>query len=282
MAPAQGGEARDVTRDRKSSVRWLRWLPDGRILFSEAMDGSSAIATLHSGVVETLWRSDESLTADEDALSVSRDGKRSATIRMSWSKPPEFLAGPTGQWTRRTRANDSLKPLWDATEKLHWKSDTFNVEDWLMYPVNYDAKRKYPMVVSVHGGPAAALKPSWPSSCNMAALSAQGYFVFFPNPRGSYGEGEAFTRANVRDFGYGDVRDILRGVDTVLESKPVDPDRLGIAGWSYGGYMAMWAITQTHRFHAAAAGAGISNWQSYCGENLIDHIDESPFRRIGL
>jgi dipeptidyl aminopeptidase/acylaminoacyl peptidase len=104
----------------------------------------------------------------------------------------------------------------------------------------------------------------------MAALSSQGYFVFFPNPRGSYGEGEAFTRANVRDFGYGDMRDILRGVDAVLESKPVDPNRLGIAGWSYGGYMTMWAVTQTNRFHAAVAGAGISNWQSYYGQNLID------------
>jgi dipeptidyl aminopeptidase/acylaminoacyl peptidase len=163
-----------------------------------------------------------------------------------------------------------LKPLWGQTEKVHWKSDSLNVEGWLMYPVNYDPKRRYPMVVSVHGGPAAALKPSWPMSYNMAALSSQGYFVFFPNPRGSYGEGEAFTRANVRDFGYGDLRDIMRGVDTILETKPVDPDRLGIAGWSYGGYMTMWAVTQTNRFHAAVAGAGISNWQSYYGENLID------------
>jgi dipeptidyl aminopeptidase/acylaminoacyl peptidase len=270
VVPAQGGGARDLTRDRKSSVTWLRWLPDGQMLFSETADGGSAIVTMKSGVVETLWGNDESLTAGEEVLSISRDGKSSATIRMSWSKAPEVWAGSTGQWTRRTRANDSLKPLWGETEKLHWKSDGFDVEGWLMYPVNYDAKRKYPMVVSVHGGPAAVLKPSWPTSYNMAALSSQGYFVFFPNPRGSYGEGEAFTRANVRDFGYGDLRDIMRGVDEILATKPVDPNRLGIAGWSYGGYMTMWAVTQTNRFHAAVAGAGISNWQSYYGENLID------------
>jgi dipeptidyl aminopeptidase/acylaminoacyl peptidase len=270
VVSAQGGAARDVTRDRKSSVSWLRWLPDGRMLFSETADGGSTISTLKSGVAESLWRNDESITAGDQVLSISADGRNSAAIRMSWSKAPEVWAGPTGQWTQRTHANDSLKPLWGATEKLHWKSDGFNVEGWLMYPVNYDPRHRYPMVVSVHGGPAAAARPSWPTTFNMAALSGQGYFVFLPNPRGSYGEGEAFTRANVRDFGYGDLRDILRGVDTVLESKPVDPNRLGIAGWSYGGYMTMWTVTQTHRFHAAVAGAGISNWQSYYGQNLID------------
>ena len=91
-----------------------------------------------------------------------------------------------------------------------------------------------------------------------------------PNPRGSYGQGEAFTQANRKDFGYGDLRDILAGVDTVLAKYPVDPNRIGIAGWSYGGFMTMFAVTQTHRFRAAVAGAGISDWLSYYGENSID------------
>jgi dipeptidyl aminopeptidase/acylaminoacyl peptidase len=104
----------------------------------------------------------------------------------------------------------------------------------------------------------------------MTVLSALGYFVFFPNPRGSYGQGEDFTRANVKDFGYGDLRDILAGVDAVLKSVPVDPNRLGVTGWSYGGYMTMWTVTQTNRFRAAVAGAGIANYQSYYGQNSID------------
>ena len=91
-----------------------------------------------------------------------------------------------------------------------------------------------------------------------------------PNPRGSFGQGEAFTRANVKDFGYGDFRDILAGVDEALRVAPIDPDRLGLTGWSYGGFMTMWGVTQTDRFKAAMAGAGISNYQSYYGENLID------------
>ncbi len=91
-----------------------------------------------------------------------------------------------------------------------------------------------------------------------------------PNPRGSYGQGEAFTQANRKDFGYGDLRDILAGVDTVLAKYPVDPNRVGLTGWSYGGFMTMFAVTQTRRFKAAVAGAGISDWLSYYGENSID------------
>jgi dipeptidyl aminopeptidase/acylaminoacyl peptidase len=91
-----------------------------------------------------------------------------------------------------------------------------------------------------------------------------------PNPRGSYGEGEAFTQGNRKDFGYGDLRDILAGVDAVSGKLPIDQQRIGLTGWSYGGFMTMFAVTQTQRFHAAVAGAGISDWKSYYGENSID------------
>jgi dipeptidyl aminopeptidase/acylaminoacyl peptidase len=127
------------------------------------------------------------------------------------------------------------------------------------------------MIVQVHGGPSSAVRPSFFNADSYeAAESAAGYFVFLPNPRGSYGQGEAFTQANVKDFGGGDLRDILAGVDTVLAGFPVDAKRLGITGWSYGGYMTMWAVTQTQRFAAAVAGAGLANWKSYYGENAID------------
>ena len=127
------------------------------------------------------------------------------------------------------------------------------------------------MVVAVHGGPASAVKPVWPKpGFNPTLLSQQGYFVLLPNPRGSYGQGEKFTLANVRDFGGGDLRDILAGVDQVVREFSVDPRRVGIQGWSYGGYMTMWAESQTTRFGAAVAGAGISDWLSYYGENDID------------
>src|SRR5207237_4572722 len=98
----------------------------------------------------------------------------------------------------------------------------------------------------------------------------KGYCRFLPNPRGSYGQGEAFTAANRKDFGGGDLRDLLTGVDAVEQQYPVDPQRVAIGGWSYGGFMTMWAVTQTQRFRTAIAGAGISNWKSYYGQNAID------------
>ena len=111
-----------------------------------------------------------------------------------------------------------------------------SVQGWLLYPFNYAPNQRYPMVVSVHGGPASAVRPFWPGTFfDLAVLSSQGYFVLFPNPRGSFGQGETFTRANVKDFGYGDLGDILAGVDEVEKTLPVDEHRLGIGGWSYGG-----------------------------------------------
>jgi dipeptidyl aminopeptidase/acylaminoacyl peptidase len=97
-----------------------------------------------------------------------------------------------------------------------------------------------------------------------------GYFALCPNPRGSYGQGEAFTQGNVKDFGGGDFRDIMAGVDAISKQYPIDSKRIGIRGHSYGGYMAMWAETQTQRFAAAVAGAGLSDWLSYYGLNDID------------
>ncbi|HEX7130306.1 MAG TPA: prolyl oligopeptidase family serine peptidase, partial [Rhodanobacteraceae bacterium] len=126
----------------------------------------------------------------------------------------------------------------------------------------------YPMIVYVHGGPSSATLPDW--SNNATAYSTFGYFVLLPNPRGSFGEGERFTQAVRRDMGYGDLRDTLAGVDAVEKRLPVDDRRLGLTGWSYGGFMSMFAPTQTQRFRAAVAGAGISDWQSYYGENQID------------
>jgi dipeptidyl aminopeptidase/acylaminoacyl peptidase len=202
---------------------------------------------------------------------VSRDGKTTALVRDSFRRPPEVWAGPVGDWKQVTRCNQDARPQWGEAKSLHWKSDQFTVQGWLLYPRDYDAKRRYPMVVSIHGGPSSAKRSAWPATTfDPTLISALGYFVFFPNPRGSYGQGEQFTRANVKDFGHGDLRDTLAGVDEVLKTLPVDRDRLGVVGWSYGGYMTMWTVTQTQRFRAAVAGAGIANWQSYYGQNGID------------
>ncbi len=268
MLPAAGGEPRDLTPDRKASPTWLRWLPSGQILFTENADGAVGVALLDpSGPdAKSLWTENSDLV-----LSVTPDMKNSAVIRDSFSNPPEVWAGPVGEWKQITRINGELHPFWGEARSLHWTSENFAVQGWLVYPQKYDPSRRYPLVVAVHGGPAGMVTSRWPSTYNYEnMLAAAGYFVLSPNPRGSFGQGEAFTRANVKDFGYGDLRDILAGVDQVLQTLPIDPNRVGITGWSYGGFMTMWAITQTDRFHAAVAGAGIADWQSYYGENSID------------
>jgi dipeptidyl aminopeptidase/acylaminoacyl peptidase len=275
LVSAQGGDARNLTPDLKASASWLTWTQDGKILFGEWVDGGAAIATLdpESAKPEVLWKSDDQITANGwgAAVSLAADGKTAAMIRQSLQRPPEVWAGPIGDWKQITARNANLRPAWGQTKSIHWRNEGFDLQGWLLYPWNFDPKQKYPMVVSVHGGPGSMAHLSWPSPHSFAvALSGAGYFVFFPNPRGSFGEGETFTRANVKDFGYGDWRDILAGVDAALKEAPIDEHRLGLTGWSYGGYMTMWGVTQTHRFAAAAAGAGLANLQSYYGENQID------------
>ncbi|HEX4966173.1 MAG TPA: S9 family peptidase [Thermoanaerobaculia bacterium] len=274
--PAAGGEARNLTPDLQGSASWLTWLPSGQILFTQYTDGGSGIARLDpaSGRVEPVWSGPESIAAQGSfglAISPSRDGKVTAVIRQSFAAPPEVWAGETGAWKPLTNANAQVRPAWGEARSLHWQSDGRTVQGWLLFPRGYDAAKRYPLTVAVHGGPAWAKSPAWPRpQFDPAILASEGYFVLFPNPRGSLGWGEAFTKANVKDFGYGDLKDILAGVDEAVKSLPIDPDRIGITGWSYGGFMTMWAVTQTGRFRAAVAGAGLANWQSYYGENGID------------
>jgi dipeptidyl aminopeptidase/acylaminoacyl peptidase len=273
--PAIGGDATNITPEMKASASWLAWTSQGNIIFGEYLEGDSALATIHpaDGTKTELFRDAGQLTAGAWGinLSLSRDAKNSAVIRSSFSAPPEVWAGPTANWTQITQRNKSVKPGWGEANSLHWKNGGFNVQGWLLYPRDFDPNKKYPLVVRVHGGPGAAVLSEWPSSSDYySPLAGAGYFVLQPNPRGSFGQGEAFTRANVKDFGYGDFKDIMAGVDEAVRVAPIDPNRLGICGWSYGGYMTMWAVTQTNRFKAAMAGAGLSNWQSYYGENLID------------
>jgi dipeptidyl aminopeptidase/acylaminoacyl peptidase len=273
--PADGGEPRNLTPDMRASASTVKWLPSSRLLFSAHVDGGSGLASLDpdSGKFRMLWTGAESISPQEwySTISLTRDGTSCALIRHSFQRPPEVWAGPISEWKQVTHHNDKARPHCGEARSLHWKSDDFTVQGWLVYPRGYDPNRRYPMVVEVHGGPGGARRPAWRRNFfDQIVLAAEGYFVFFPNPRGSFGFGEKFTRANVKDFGHGDLRDILAGLDEVQKAAPVDKNRLAIAGWSYGGYMTMWAMTQTHRFHAAVAGAGIANWQSYYGQNGID------------
>ncbi len=140
------------------------------------------------------------------------------------------------------------------------------MQGWLLEPPGAGAERR-PLVVDVHGGPEAAAEPRFPAAAaDLRAFLAHGWDVLEPNYRGSYGMGERFAAASIGDLGGGDWRDVHAGVDAAERAAPIDDARLAITGGSYGGYMAMWAVTQTHRFRAAMADAGVSDWLSIEGE----------------
>ena len=138
--------------------------------------------------------------------------------------PQKPSGKPLRRLTQLSHFNDGIEPSWGKSVSLAWTSENFHVQGWLMLPKDYDPAKKYPLIVEVHGGPAAAVLATWSGrgGLNAEAFSALGYFVLQPNPRGSYGQGEKFTQANREDFGYGDLRDILAGVDAVEAQYPID------------------------------------------------------------
>jgi dipeptidyl aminopeptidase/acylaminoacyl peptidase len=276
---ADGGGLTNRAPGRKTSVSSLFWHAPERILVTEYVGGGGAISELRvaDNSVRTIWKGPESFHAfgNFPDFALAKDGKFAAVVRSSYEAPPEVWAGRIGEWRQLTKNNGKISATWGKAENVEWTNEGFNVQGWLLPPTKVESGKKYPMVVLIHGGPSSSTTPEWPASFGMsraiiAALSSRGYYVLLPNPRGSYGQGEEFTRANVKDFGLGDLRDTLAGVDAAIRKYPIDPNRLGVTGWSYGGYMTMWTVTQTTRFRAAVAGAGIANWQSYYGQNLID------------
>jgi dipeptidyl aminopeptidase/acylaminoacyl peptidase len=276
VIPSTGGEPRDLTPNRTSTPAWFTWLDDKNIGISEHVGGSSRLV-VHDIQTNTddpnlSVTFPESIGSGTAVMSVSgSNSEKIALIRSSFERAPEVWAGPMTNLKQITHLNDGLKPAWGKTENVEWTNEGFHIQGWLLYPADYDPAKKYPLIVSVHGGPSSAISPRWPGAgYGGVPFSALGYFVFMPNPRGSYGQGEKFTQANIKDFGYGDLRDILTGMDSLEKRLPIDKSREGLTGWSYGGFMTMFTVTQTHRFRAAVAGAGISDWQSYYGENSID------------
>ena len=273
--PIAGGAPVDVTPGIKATFTSIAWRSD-RLTGTLLRGDRSEIVTLDpaTGAVATRWSAPASISADDGEASLSADGATVALQVQDFTRPPELFAGAPGPGLAAvTHANAGLSPQVTA-RSVSWKSDGFDVQGWLLGPLQV-APGKHPLVVDIHGGPSAATTPHYVAPYGSGVFATvdwlrKGYFVFYANPRGSYGQGEAFTRANVRDFGGGDLRDILAGVDKVETLAPVDDRRLGVFGHSYGGYMTMWTVTHSHRFHAAISGAGIADWVSYYGENGID------------
>jgi dipeptidyl aminopeptidase/acylaminoacyl peptidase len=273
VANADGKSApADITPNIDGTPSYFIWINDNRIGIVEDRRGHILLPDYNvakrayiDGSVIDLGEVSVSGGPIKDAISVSNPLTNFAFVQSSYKLAPEVWVGTETAVKQITHLNDGLPKSTLKVESIEWKNEGFDVQGWLTYPKDYDPAKKYPMIVEVHGGPSASAGPR-----GSAQWSSLGYFVLQPNPRGSFGQGEKFVQANRKDFGYGDLRDILAGVDAVEKKVSIDDHRLGLTGWSYGGFMSMFAETQTNRFAAIVAGAGISDWKSYYGENSID------------
>jgi dienelactone hydrolase len=275
-APAAGATgtsvALDITPDMHASATAIAWSCKGTLRAKLLAGDQTQLVDFGAAPTTTvrpriLWSGAETLGGRDAGITAGCPSPVTAAIHDSFTQPPEIEAGPLGRWRDVTVVNRGLQmPM--RVQSLSWSNGGFDVQGWLMLPEQTNGK--IPMITIVHGGPAAATVPRFSGPGLLSSLLARGYAVFMPNPRGSYGQGERFTRANVRDLGHGDLGDILAGINAAEKAAPIDETRLGITGGSYGGFMTMWAVTQTHRFGAAVAAASVSDWLSYYGENGID------------
>jgi dipeptidyl aminopeptidase/acylaminoacyl peptidase len=266
-----GGAVTNLTPDMRASATAISWRCDGHLQAELLAGDKTQFADLGSGrkaaPAQILWSGEESFGDRAGGISTACPSGLTADAHESFTVPPEIEIGAIGHWHNLTALNAGLS-LPAQVQSVWWKNDGFDIQGWLLLPLN--AAGKIPMITEVHGGPAAAVTPGFSGPGLVTSLLEHGYAIFRPNPRGSYGQGERFTQANVRDFGHGDLRDILSGIDAAAKVAPIDTARLGLTGGSYGGFMSMWAVTQTDRFKAVVASAGISDWLSYYGENGID------------
>ena len=269
VAPVAGGSARRLhpTFDEQPEV--LGWSADGRQLyFTETHGTVNRLATLPADGGAPVLISSTDLNISGAAINHAAN---TVAMSLQWSdRPPEVFVSRLDRFAPKqvSRVQDLPSLPLGRTEAVRWQSDGQEVEGLLTYPVGYTARQKVPLLVIVHGGPTGVFTQSFiagPGPYPVAIFASRGYAVLRVNPRGSSGYGRAFRYANYRDWGGGDYRDIMSGVDHVIGLGVADPERLGIMGWSYGGYMTSWVITQTQRFKAASVGAGVTNLMSFAG-----------------
>ena len=256
------------------------WRPDGRfIYFTASVMGTSHLFRVpaNGGAVEQITTGNRRLGSP----SFSADFRTMTYTVGNATSPGDVFAGlSNGSNERRlTEINGDLLAdieLASPDRILYQSEDGTEIEGWVLTPRGYDAARRaYPMVLTIHGGPHGAYGYNF--SFEHQLLAANGYVVLYTNPRASTGYGEEFRWGTWGGWGFNDYDDIMAGVDHTLEHYAVDPERMGVTGYSYGGYMTNWVITHTDRFSGAIAGASISNWVSDYGTADIPRTKESEF-----
>jgi dipeptidyl aminopeptidase/acylaminoacyl peptidase len=260
-----GSKAFDV------SAGAVRWSADGRRLSFAASD--RVYQSLYDYALASKTYTKRTQDVVVAGYSTNKDGSRTAMVldRPDW--PGEIYVQDANATPRRlTNTNPWLadRALGQA-EVVTWKSkDGQPVEGVLLKPVGYVAGTKVPLLVSAHGGPTGAHTNGFKGGTSPGQTWAgQGWAVLYPNPRGSTGYGEKWMRGNIPDWGGGDYRDIMTGVDALIQRGMVDSTKMAFEGWSYGGYMTSWVVSQTGRFKAAMMGAGLPSLLSMAGTTDI-------------
>lgn len=275
-----------VTRDERPSL--AGWSADSaRILFMESNHTRNGLYALPlDGPVQTVH---ERVHGILQGVSINSKGTHAGAVLESSDEAPEafVLALAGGKPVRVSEANAGLpKPPTGETKVVRWKStDGLEIEGLLTLPPGYEAGKKYPLILNIHGGPAGVFNESFigrPGIYPLASLAARGYAILRPNPRGSGGYGKKFRFANTRDWGGGDYLDLMAGVDYLISTGVADPERLAVMGWSYGGFMTSWVVTQTKRFKAAVVGAAVTNLWSFTGTSdipgfLPEYFQDEPW-----
>ena len=287
----QNGEVRELPPTFDEQPRLLGWTSDAvRILFTEARGTANVIYAIPTdGPAKPLY---EPHSGTLQAGRLNATGTAYGFAAESWDAAPEAYVLRIGESfpQRVSSANLDLPKLpMGETKRIAFKSpDGLDIEGLLTDPVGYQSGKKYPLVLIIHGGPTGVFQDSFLGRYGVypyAAFAARGYAVLRINPRGSGGYGRTFRFANMNDWGGKDYGDLMAGVDHVISMGVADPDRLAVMGWSYGGFMTSWVVTHTHRFKAAAVGAGVTDLWSFTGTSdihgfLPDYFSGEPWNNF--
>jgi dipeptidyl aminopeptidase/acylaminoacyl peptidase len=278
VVDAQGGEPRNILGDWQYEPQGVSWMPDGMMTMSAAVGGRTALFHVdpQDGTIEEVIsgrRRINGFTSDEDYETV-------AFVATSVDKPTElFIADIDGDNERKlTGFNDELNEeiAWPSAERFTYESvGGLEIEAWLQYPYGYEEGQKYPLVLYIHGGPHSSYGEGWFDEFHN--ITGAGMFVLYTNPRGSSGYGADFTYSTRGRWGREDYEDLMKAVDIAIERDDVDPEKLGVTGGSYGGFMTAWITTKTDRFVAAQADRMISNWFSWYGTSEAQGLTEFEF-----
>jgi dipeptidyl aminopeptidase/acylaminoacyl peptidase len=272
LQPLAGGLPRNLTGEKiDRPLGPYTWLKDGSILATVSSGFKSLLYRIgQDGTANAIsdWPVNPSAFAAAESGTVAFVGQNATEVPELWlwnaQGNPEKVSSFQESWSKISL----LKP-----EIIHYKSfDGTEIEASLLKPAGYQEGTRVSLIVLVHGGPTGRWSDAFENWGQL--LAARGFATFSPNIRGSTGYGHRFIESNRADWGGGDFKDIQAGVDFLIQRGIADPARLGIGGWSYGGYMSAWAITQTNRFKAAVAGAGLSDLASEFGTEAGHSYDE--------